>query len=71
MHKSCAIVIRHWQNPVPGLASRITSRRTTRALRVFLCAMHGHTSLWWAGQGSERTPVPTRPVRQPCPVHHQ
>nr|DAP69350.1 MAG TPA: hypothetical protein [Caudoviricetes sp.] len=42
---------------MPGLASRITKRRTTRALRVFLCTRSDAPIQWWAGRGSERTPV--------------
>lgn len=67
----CAIVIGHWQNPVPGLASRVTKWRIPRQTWFFYVLSTAISEFWWAGQGSERTPVPLRPVRQPCPVHHQ
>ncbi len=53
-HVPCAIVIGHRQNPVPGLASRITKRRTTRALRVFLCTRSDAPIQWWVGWAGVR-----------------
>ncbi|WP_213055989.1 hypothetical protein, partial [Escherichia coli] len=34
-HSSCAIVIGHWQNPVPGLVSRITTEAHMPHKRFF------------------------------------
>ncbi len=53
-HSSCAIVIGHWQNPVPGLASRITKRRIHRASGFFMRIARPHSYYGGLCGGTER-----------------
>lgn len=50
----CAIVIGHWKNPVPGLASRITKRRIHRASGFFMRIARPHSYYGGLCGGTER-----------------
>nr|DAM51376.1 MAG TPA: Ash protein family protein [Caudoviricetes sp.] len=53
-HSSCAIVIEHWQNPVPGFAPRITKRRIPRQTWFFYAYSTVMPELWWDVQGHRK-----------------
>ncbi|MBB9423528.1 ash family protein, partial [Escherichia coli] len=48
-HSSCAIVIGHWQNPVPGLVSRITTEAHMPHKRFFLCVKRTYSMVGCVG----------------------
>ena len=52
--QGCAILRKQRQNPLSGLASRLELKRTTRAMRVFLCGAQSHLFVMagWVGAPS-------------------